>query len=222
MASPPPFLPTNTSEMSSNPTTTPTPATPSPRPDIKGRSASDGSQCAITTSRTLSPATTLSPLSTESSPSSPPGRAHLSFPFPFSRSSSKSPRPPPIDLNIPPSGTNLKQHTQTSPAHPAQSPSHDHPRTQTQRHTSDSAILSPSAMATSPLPSPDLQKRDSWIQKKPRHSGRSPGGYGRHSDDWLFNGISITQTAKEIVHRSRRTSKKEDGGGGGDDAAGHR
>ncbi|KIW96076.1 uncharacterized protein Z519_03142 [Cladophialophora bantiana CBS 173.52] len=183
--------------MNSNPTTTPTPATPSQRPDMKGRSSSDGSNYAITASKTLSPTNTLSPLSTQSS--SPSTKGHLSFPFPFPRSRSKSPRPPPIDLSIPTS-TTIK-HAQTSPL-PVQSPSGDHPRTQ--RQASDSAI-SPSAMSPS---SPDLQKRDSWVQKKPRHSGSSPGGYGRHSDDWLFGSISITQTAKEIVHRGRR--KKED------------
>ncbi|OAP58415.1 hypothetical protein AYL99_07505 [Fonsecaea erecta] len=202
-------LSTNTSEMSSKPSITiPTPTTSAHRPDMKGRSASDDSHNAITSSRTLSPATTLSPLSMESS--SPPTKGHLSFPFPFPfpRSRSKSPRPPPLDISIPSSSSsssnNIKR-TQSSPIPVPGSSSHDHhPRTP--RYTSDGAI-SPSA--TSPS-SPDLQKRDSWIQKKSRHSGSSPGGYGRHSDDWLFGGISLTQTAKEIVHRGR--SKKEEYG----------
>jgi len=75
-----------------------------------------------------------------------------------------------------------------------------------------STTVSPTASSPS---SPDFQKRDSWIQKKPRHSGSSPGGYGRHGDDWLFGGISITQTAKEIVIRGRakREEERESPGG---------
>ncbi|OAL33716.1 hypothetical protein AYO20_07054 [Fonsecaea nubica] len=193
--------------------TTATPAAPIHRPDIKGRSVSDESHYAITPTRTLSPTTTLSPLSTESL--SPTAKAPFSFPFHFTRtrSRSKSPRPPPIDVSIPSPATitttptNLK-HVQTSPL-PAPSPSspQDHARTQ-KRHTSDSAI-SPSTM--SPPTSPDLQKRDhGWIQKKSRHSGSSPGGYGRHSDDWLFGGISLTQTAREIVTRGKGRGRKEE------------
>ncbi|KIW24603.1 uncharacterized protein PV07_10307 [Cladophialophora immunda] len=210
-------------EMSPKLTTAPTPAAPSPRPEMKPRSASDDSHYAITPSRTLSPTSTLSPLSTGSSP--PPTRGHrTSFSFPFPRSRSKSPRPPAIDLHIPPSTstTPAVQHTATSPT---QSPSSHAPHARTTpRHISDGTV-SPSllAMATTTTSSPpgsppgsDLQKRDSWLQKKARHSGSSPGGYGRHGDDWLFGGISLTQTAKEIVHRGRRR-KEEDG-----DAAGNR
>jgi hypothetical protein len=47
-------------------------------------------------------------------------------------------------------------------------------------------------------------------KKKPRYSGSSPGGYGRHGDDWLFGGFSIRETAREIV--SRGTRKKDDDG----------
>jgi len=66
------------------------------------------------------------------------------------------------------------------------------------------------AAVWSPPPSPGSQRQnDTLFQKKHKYTGSSPGGYGRHSDDWLFGGISITQTAKELV--TRGIGKKGEG-----------
>jgi len=191
--------------MSSKPTSTT--AGPS-RPDISQRAwSTDSKNEVITSSRTLSPTNTLSQSTTKTSSQST--KEHHGFPLPFSRSRSKSPRPP-IDLSIPAS-TTLK-HVQTSPL-PGQSSSHYHPPTQ--RHKSDGALPSPSLSPAATSPSfSGPQKRDSWVQKKHRYSGSSPGGYGRHGDDWLFGGFSFRQTAKEIVNRGkgRRDEEKDSTG----------
>lgn len=182
--------------MSSKPTTAPL------RPDMKHRASSTRSQSTSITSPPLSPTETLTQSTTSTSP--PPTKEQPSFPFPFSRSTSKKPEPP-IDLSIPAS-TTLK-HVQSSPL--PSSSRNDHPPPQ--RHRSDDGmIVSPSTSSAATSPSfSDSQKRGGLIQKKQRYGGSSPGGYGRHGDDWLFGGFSFTQTAKELVNRGRGRKEEE-------------
>ncbi|KEF59629.1 uncharacterized protein A1O9_04475 [Exophiala aquamarina CBS 119918] len=77
-----------------------------------------------------------------------------------------------------------------------------------------SPLLPPSSVSptSSPPTSPDTTRRDSrsWIQKKPRNNSGSlsPGGFGRHGDQWLFGGISFTETARGIVTRKASRSRK--------------
>ncbi|KAJ9608346.1 hypothetical protein H2200_007334 [Cladophialophora chaetospira] len=182
------------------------------RPDMKNRSSSEGAQNTnsdITPSITRSPTSTLSPSSSYTSaspPTNPKDHHRRAMSFGLLRSRSKSPRPPPpSDLSISPPSP-LK-HAQTSPV---QSSKHD----QHQRHRSDGAVAPPpSRSATSPT-SPGIEKRDSWIQKKPRYSGSSPGGVGRHGNEWLFGGFSITGTVKEAVRARRKEEDKEGSGRG--------
>ncbi|KIW73563.1 hypothetical protein PV04_01668 [Phialophora macrospora] len=201
-----------------------------PRPDMTARSSNERIQVQVPGSNmTLSPSSTLSPISSFTSSSSssssttaaaptkqpqPQNLHHRAFTFHFARSRSKSPRPPPpsasaseptppslLAINTSVSSPPTLKHAQTSPAlgfgGQSSSVAHHHQR-------------QPSGCAVSPTLSPGIEKRDreSWLQKKPRYSGSSPGGYGRHGDDWLFGGFSIRETAREIV--SRGTRKKED------------
>lgn len=217
--------------MGSQPTSsTPAPVHPDADTNMKPRSSSTTESAygyhISSSPPTLSPTNTLSSLNphqttSSTSSSGSASKEHHSFPFLFSHSRSRSPRPPPPSEISTPSGSTVNplKHTQTQPALPRKS-SHPPPSTQ-RRHRSEGSVpivtntatttsdrTSPSATSPS-SPSADAVRRDSWIQKKPRNSsGSSPGGYGRHGDEWLFGSISLTQTAREIV--ARRAKKRGD------------
>lgn len=203
------------------------PTSSASRPDMRSRNSSDGANPVKNTgstnpSRRLSPTSTLSPSSSyttsSSSSSSKRHEHHRSFSLHLPRSRSKSPRPPPpSDLSI--ITTTTANHSQASsssilPGQQISSSPTREMRPHSRHRSSDSAIPTspaPPRSATAPM-SPDRQthKRDSWIQKKSRNTtGPTPGGYGRHGDDWLFGGISIRETVKEIAHRRRKDD--EDG-----------
>ena len=152
------------------------------RPDMKVRTTSSVSSTAAMSppSSTASPSTPLSPASPKAPSSSYFGGRRpirsVTIDTVFSGSRSKSPRPP-HEL---PSASELK-HSKTSSASP------------TARHKSDGAI---------PI---TTERQDSFFKPQKKHTG-SIGHVGRHSNDWLFGGVSITQTARGLV-KGRNVSK---------------
>jgi len=127
-----------------------------------------------------------STLSITSSPASSPPATKEHFPtFPFhlphwqskaSKSSSRSVEQPTTSVQLPLVASKPSRSTTTGslPPPPTRIPTHSCPPTS-----------------------------HGWIQKKAHTTGTMPGGYGRHGDDWLFGGISITQTALGLVSKGK-------------------
>src|SRR2546421_355504 len=175
------------------------PATTSPSPDPKARSILPPATTAgiprTAEPKTLSTSTTTSVASSSISQPNTHSRSH-SYPFPFhakslsrsttndsvfhsrSRSRSKSPSCLPSLSTSSPQTTPITTRPMPMPSGP-------------KRVTSDSAV-SPT------LSSPTTKTHPS---KKPKNSPASTSHCGRHSNDWLFGGFSVTETVKGFIHK---------------------
>ena len=78
------------------------------------------------------------------------------------------------------------------------------PRPPPEITTSHSTSTHEHRKSTSPTPSPNP-----FFQKKPRHNSGSAYGslHGRHGNEWLFGGVSITETVKHHVTSMRKESR---------------
>ena len=113
------------------------------------------------------------------------GRSHSRSRAASSRKRSKSPMVmPPEHL---PSTTANAHYSSPTTRRPQQS-----------RHVS-TASQSSIASTTSNQHRPSLQGPSR------RSTGSSDMWRGRHSNDWLFNGFSVTEQAKDLLHRRRRS-----------------
>ncbi|KAF2747225.1 hypothetical protein M011DRAFT_467747 [Sporormia fimetaria CBS 119925] len=91
--------------------------------------------------------------------------------------------PPPIVISPEP----LPRKTNTAESHGSTRP-------QQHRHVStpSQGTMSRSSTASRPIAATRRTSSDMWR--------------GRHSNDWLFNGFSVTETAKDLFHMGRKSS----------------
>ncbi|KAF2264174.1 hypothetical protein CC78DRAFT_248475 [Lojkania enalia] len=78
------------------------------------------------------------------------------------------------------------------------SPTSGSQRPQQSRHASSGSQSSMSSTATKP-------QRPSLQGPARRSTSSSDMWYGRHSNSWLFNDFSVTETAKDILHIGRKS-----------------
>jgi hypothetical protein len=166
----------------------PTPSAPVVRPDIASRRTSDKTLQSVNKidsapQQKMSRTSTTSSMA--SSTSSPPAtQEHFpSFPFHMPHIHLKSSKTIPT----------------TSSQHTSKQVSKSMEQSNSSRSKSTGDLPPPPTRIPSGSTPPTTH---GWIQKKPHPSG-TMGAYGRHGDDWLFGGVSITQTALGLVSKAK-------------------
>jgi hypothetical protein len=131
-----------------------------------------------------------SPLPQESSPmaNEQPGRS----PSPCGSPSSTAPQPP--SSSPPPSPSSVDQSYSPSAASPTSSHHPQRPNMGHSRDSDDSATAESSGGTRS--------------SSHKRYSG-TLNHYGRHSNDWLFNGFSVRDTLRDGIEKLKGSSEKD-------------